>query len=312
LPLDEGLPNWYSYYWPEGAPADQQNAVMADHRSTLPGYFHSIGATLIAGREFADTDDAAHSHVAVVDDTLAEQTWPGQNPIGKRLSVEDSPAGVYQFIREPVIVIGVVRHIQSHSLTSKGRGQIYLPFALAPRPQVSFVVRTTAPFSTFSAYVRSEVQLLDKDLPVSNLRPQQQFVDTARAQTRFVAVLMAALAVVALALASIGIYGVTSYSVAQRNDEFAIRMAFGARSADIRRLVLRQSVGPVILGIAIGLPLAVALTPLLAGLLYGVRPGDPFTLALISVFLTAVGVAACYLPARRVTRCAPMVTLRHD
>jgi ABC-type antimicrobial peptide transport system permease subunit len=100
--------------------------------------------------------------------------------------------------------------------------------------------------------------------------------------------------------------------VAQRNDEFAIRMAFGARSADIRRLVLRQSVWPVILGIAIGLPLAVALTPLLAGLLYGVRPGDPFTLALISVFLTAVGVAACYLPARRVTRSTPMVTLRHD
>jgi predicted permease len=312
LPLDEGLPNWYSYYWPEGAPADQQNTVMADHRSTLPGYFRSIGATLIAGREFTDTDDAAHLHVAIVDDALAEQTWPQQNPIGKKLSVEDSPAGVYQFIREPVVVIGVVRHLQSHSLTSKGRGQIYLPFALAPRPQISLVVRTTAPVSTFAAYVRSEVQLLDKDLPVSNLRPQQEFLDTARAQIRFVTVLMAALAIVALLLAGIGIYGVTSYSVAQRSDEFAIRMAFGACSADIRRLVLRQSVWPVILGIVIGLPLAVALTPLLAGLLYGVRPGDPLTLILISAFLAAVGVVSCYLPARRVTRSAPMVTLRHD
>jgi predicted permease len=312
LPLDEGLPNWYSYYWPEGAPVEQQNTVMADHRSTLPGYFRSIGATLLAGREFVETDDAVHTHVAIVDDTLAEQTWPLQNPIGKKLSVEDSPAGVYQFIREQVVVIGVVRHIQSHSLTSKGRGQIYLPFALAPRPQVSFVVRTTAPISTFAAYVSNEVKLLDKDLPVSNLRPQQEFVDTARAQTRFVTVLMAALAIVALLLAGIGIYGVTSYSVAQRKDEFAIRLAFGARSADIRGLVLRQSVWPVILGIVIGLPLAVALTPMLAGLLYGVRPGDPLTLILISAFLATVGVVASYLPARRVTRTDPMVTLRYD
>jgi len=312
LPLDEGLPNWYSYYWPEGAPVDQQNTVMADHRSTLPGYFRSIGATMLAGREFLDTDDAAHTHVAIVDDTLAAHTWPGQNPIGKKLSVEDSPAGVYQFIREPVVVIGVVRHIQSHSLTSQGRGQIYLPFALAPRPQISLVVKTTAPLSTFAAYVRGEVKLLDKDLPVSNLRPQQQFVDTARAQVRFVTVLMAALAILALLLASIGIYGVTSYSVAQRNDEFAIRLAFGARSADIRRLVLRQSVWPVILGILTGLPLSVALTPMLAGLLYGVRPSDPLTFILISFFLAGVGVVACYLPARRVMRVDPMVALRYQ
>jgi putative ABC transport system permease protein len=312
LPLDESLPNWYSYYWPEGAPAQQQNTVMADHRSTLPGYFRSIGATLLAGREFTETDDAAHTHVAIVDDTLAEQTWPQQNPIGKKLSVEDSPAGVYQFIREPVVVVGVVRHLQSHSLTTPGRAQIYLPFALAPRPQISFVVRTTAPLSTFAAYVRKEVKLLDKNLPVSNLRPQMEFVETARAQIRFVTLLAAALAVIALLLASIGIYGVTSCSVAQRTSEIAIRLALGARAPDIRLLVLRQSVSPVILGIAIGIPLAVALTPMLAGLLYGVRSGDPLTFLLISLFLAAVGVVACYLPARRAMRVDPMVVLRYE
>jgi predicted permease len=310
LPLDEGLPNWYSYYWTEGAPAQQQNTVMADHRSTLPGYFRSVGATMLAGREFEETDDAAHTHVAIVDDMLAEQTWPGQNAIGKKLSVEDSPAGVYQFVREPVVVIGVVKHIQSHSLTSKGRGQVYLPFSLAPRPQISLVVRTTAPIETFAAYVQQEVKKLDKELPVSNLRPEEEYVEKARAQTRFVTVLAGALAAIALVLACIGIYGVTSYSVAQRTSEIAIRLALGAHSADIRRLVLRQSVLPVVLGVVAGLLLAAVLTPLLSGLLYGVRPGDPLTFASISAFLGAVGVVACYIPARRATRVDPMVALR--
>jgi predicted permease len=310
LPLDDGLPNWYSYYWAEGTPAEQQNTVMADHRSTLPGYFRSIGATLLAGREFVDTDDAAHTHVAIVDDTVVEQLWPGQNAIGKKLSVEDSPAGVYQFVREPVVVVGVVKHIQSQSLTSKGRGQIYLPFALAPRPQISLVVRTTAPMQTFAAYVQQEVKKLDKDMPISSLRAEQEYVDKARAQTRFVTSLAGALAAIALLLASVGIYGVTSYSVVQRSSEIAIRLALGADAADIRRLVLRESMLPVLVGVVTGLVLATALTPLLSGLLYGVRPSDPATFASISVFVCVVGAWACYVPARRATRVDPMAALR--
>jgi len=312
LPLDESLPNWYSYYWPEGAPVREQNTVMADHRSTLPGYFRSAGATLLAGREFEETDDAAHTHVAIVDDTLAEQTWPGQSAIGKKLSVEDSPTGVYRFVREPVVVIGVVRHIQSHSLTSKGRAQIYLPWPLAPRPQLSLVVRTTAPMETFGAYVQQLVKKLDKELPVSDLRPQADYIEKAQAQTRFVTVLAGGLATIALLLACVGVYGVTSYSVAQRTSEIAIRRALGARPADIRSLVLRQSVLPVVLGWVAGLLLAAALTPLLSELLYGVRPSDPAVFASISAFLGIVGLAACYVPARRATRLDPMTALRSE
>ena len=310
LPLDEGLGNWYSYYWPEGAPVGQQNTVMADHRATLPGYFRTIDATLLAGREFEDTDDALHTHVAIVDDTVAEQVWPGQNAIGKKLSVEDSPAGAFQFIREPVVVIGVVKHIQAHSLTSKGRGQIYLPVPLAPRPAFSLVVRTTAPIETFAAYVQQAVKKLDKEMPVSNLRPQMEYVEKARAQTRFVTVLAGALAALALFLASIGIYGVTSYSVAQRKREIAIRMAVGANSADVGRMVLRQSGLPVVVGVLAGLAMAAALTPLLSGLLYGVRPSDPLTYGAISLVLAAVGILACYIPARRATKVDPMIALR--
>ena len=312
LPLDEGLGNWYSYYWAEGAPIQQQNTVMADHRSTLPGYFRTIGATLLTGREFEDADDAVHTHVAIVDDTVAEQIWPGQDAIGKKLSVEDSPAGAFQFIREPVVVVGVVKHIQAHSLTSKGRGQIYLPVSLAPRPAYSLVVRTTAPMQTFAAYVQQAVKKLDKEMPVSNLRPQMDYIEKARAQTRFVTVLAGALAALALFLACIGIYGVTSYSVAQRKREIAIRIAVGANLRDVGRMILRQSGLPVIVGVVTGLATALALTPLLSGLLYGVRPSDPLTYAAISLVLGAVGVLACYIPARSATKVDPMIVLRSE
>ena len=310
LPLDEGKGNWYSYYWADGAPVQQQNTVMADHRSTLTGYFRALGATMLAGREFEDTDDAAHTHVAIVDDIVAEQLWPSQSAIGKKLSVEDSPKGPFQFERESVLVIGVVKHIQSHSLTSYERGQIYLPVPLAPRPVYSLVVRTTAPVQTFSAYVQQEVKKLDKEMPISNLCPQMDYVAKARAQTRFVTVLAGALGGLALLLACIGIYGVTSNSVAQRRREIAIRIAVGANSADVGGMVLRQGGLPVIVGVLIGLAIAAILTPLLSGLLFGVRPTDPATYAAISIVLAVVGLLACYVPARRATKVDPMVALR--
>lgn len=310
LPLEEGLGNWYSYYWADGAPVQQQNTVMADHRSTLPGYFKSLGATLLAGREFENTDDANHLHVAIVDDQVAEELWPGQNAIEKKISVEDSPSGPFQFVRESVVVIGVVKHIQAHSLTAKGRGQIYLPVPLAPRPVYTLVVRTSAPMQTFAAYVQQEVKRLDKEMPISNLHSMEDYVDKARAQTRFVTVLAGGLGALALILACIGIYGVTSYSVAQRNREIAIRLAVGANSADVRGLVLRQSGLPVLIGVVAGLVLAAAFTPLLRGLLFGVRPSDPLTFAAISLVLGAVGIAACYLPARHASKVDPIIALR--
>jgi putative ABC transport system permease protein len=310
LPLDEGKGNWYSYYWADGAPIEQQNTVMADHRSTLPGYFRSIGATLLSGREFEDTDDAAHTHVAIVDDVVAEQLCPGQDAIGKKLSVEDSPKGPFQFERESVIVVGVVKHLQAHSLTTKGRGQIYLPVALAPRPVYSIIVRTSEPVQTSAAYVQQAVKKLDKEMPVSNLQPQMDYVDKARAQTRFVTVLAGALAGLSLFLACIGIYGVTSYSVAERKREIAIRIAVGADSADVGKMVLRQSGTPVIVGVIAGMALSAALTPLLSGMLFGVRPIDPLTYASIAIVLGAVGVAACYIPTLRATKVDPMMALR--
>jgi ABC-type antimicrobial peptide transport system permease subunit len=209
-------------------------------------------------------------------------------------------------------VVGVVKHLQAHSLTTKGRGQIYLPVPLAPRPVYSILVRTTEPMQTFAAYVQQAVKKLDKEMPVSNLQPQMDYVEKARAQTRFVTVLAGALAALALFLACIGIYGVTSYSVAERKREIAIRIAVGANSSDVGKMVLRQSGMPVLVGVIAGLALAAALTPLLSGMLFGVRPSDPLTYLGISLVFSAVGIAACYLPARRATKVDPMMALRSE
>jgi predicted permease len=312
LPLDEGLPNWYSYYWPDGAPAQEQNTVMADQRSTSPGYLQSIGATLVAGRDFTDLDDADHAHVVVVDDLLADQTWRNQNPIGKKLNVEDSPAGPFAFTRELVEVVGVVRHVQYHSLTKSVRGQIYFPFPLAPRPQISFVVRAATPLTSLVNPIRQGVAKLNKQMPVSKMVPLADYVEAARSATRFVTMLSVGLAGIALLLACIGIYGVTSYSVAQRTPEIGVRMALGAQRRHVQRMVLRQGFVPIAFGLGAGLALSFALTPLLASLLFGVRPVDLWSIAGSLAVLCATGLAACYLPARRATRVDPMDALRYE
>jgi predicted permease len=312
LPLSEGQGNWYSYYWREGAPAEEQNTVMADHRSTSPGYFQSIGATLVAGRDFTDLDDVDHPRVAIVDDLLAEKTWPNQDPLGKKLNIEDSPAGPFAFTTDLVEVVGVVRHVQYHSLTNNVRGQVYLPFPLAPRPQVSFVVRTATPPASLIGSIRQVVSKLNKDMPVSRAMPLADYVEAARSATRFVTLLSVGLAGTALLLACIGIYGVTGYSVAQRTPEIGVRMALGAQRWDVLRMVLRQSSTPIALGLATGLVLSFAVTPLLASLLFGIRPIDVWSIAGSIVVLCATGLAACYLPARRAMRVDPIAALRYE
>jgi predicted permease len=311
LPLDDSYPNWYDAYYPEGAPPSQQSTLQADDRSILPGYFQTIGATLIAGRDFTDADDAAHQHVAIIDDALANRTWPGQDPLGRRLNISDSPKGPYQFERDWVVVVGVVKHVQYHSLTIMVRPQIYVPFPLAPRP-VSFVLRTAVPLADLAAPIREEVSRLDKGAPVARLIALNELVNQARAQNRFVASLAGALAGVALLLACVGIAGVTVFSIAQRTSEIGVRMALGATSKQIVRMILGQNLAPVMGGLLAGLVLSFALTPLLQSLLFGVKPGDPLTFGSISAFLLLVGTLACYLPALRATQIEPNTALRYE
>jgi predicted permease len=311
LPLDDTHGNWYDAYYPEGARPEQQSSNFADCRSILPGYFRTIGATLIEGRDFTDLDDAAHPHVAIIDDALAEQTWPGRDGLGKKLNVSDSPKGFYQFERDWVVVVGIVKHIQYHSLTNMVRTQIYVPFQLAPRP-VSYVVRAATPVPTLTSQIREQLRTIDTSAPVARVVLLSELVDNARAQSRFVALLTAALAALALVLACIGIAGVTSYSVVQRTTEIGIRMTLGATPQEVLRMIIDQNIRPVIAGIAIGLCGSLVLTPVLQSLLFGVKPADPLTFAGVATLLTAAAVSACYVCALRAVSVDPMVALRYE
>jgi predicted permease len=310
LPLNSTA-NWYDYYWKEGAPPEQQDTVMADHRSILSGYFAAIGATLEEGRDFTDLDDAAHEHVAIIDDVLAKNLWPNGGAIGKKLNISDSPKGPYQFQRDWAVIVGVVRHIQGHSLTVIVRPQVYVPFQLAPRP-MSIVIHTAGVVPNLAALARAQVAVLDKTMPVSSVAPLSDYVARALSQSRFASLLAVSLSAIALLLACIGIYGVLSYAVAQRTGEIGIRMAIGARRADVMKMILGNSLKPVFFGLAGGFLLSRSIVPLLTELLYGITPGDLANYVEIVTVVLFVSLLASYLPARRATRIDPLIALRHE
>ncbi len=309
LPLDD-TGNWYDYYWKEGAPAEQQNTVMADHRSILPGYFKTIRATLLEGRDFTESDDARHQHVVVVDDVLAKELWPDGSAIGSKLNISDSPAGPYQFQRDWAVVIGVVRHVQAHSLTAIVRPQIYVPYQIAPRPSMSIVIRTAGGVPELAATAKKQVALVNKDIAVTHMEPLSAVVVRAQAESRFASLLATLLSAIALLLACVGIYGVLAYSVAQRTSEIGVRMAIGAGRLEVMKMVLADGFIPVLAGLAAGFSLSLIVTHLLTRLLFGVQPGDPANYALILFILLVVSALAALLPARRAMKVDPLTALR--
>lgn len=309
LPFDD-YANWYSYYWLDGASPQDQNVLLADHRAITPGFFRSLGVPLVAGRDFEESDDATRRRVIIVDELLAKRTWPSESAVGKKLNVEVYTNG--DFPRATADVVGVVKHVKYLQLTDDGRPQVYEPYAQAPRELLAFTLRTTGEPEALVSAVRAEVETFDKDLPVSKVRPLDEYVLQARAATRFTMLLAGALAVLALVLASIGIYGVTASFVSQRRNEIGIRVALGAQPRDVIRLVLGQGMAPVIAGICLGFVIAWLLAPALSNLLFGVRPTDLLTFAAVATFLSSVGLLACYLPARRAIRVDPMVALRYE
>jgi putative ABC transport system permease protein len=209
-------------------------------------------------------------------------------------------------------VVGVVKHIQSHSLTDQVRGQIYVLYPRAVRAHMALTVKSNIDPQSLVGLIRGEVAKLDKDMPVYGILSLNDYVEIARRPTRFISTLAGIMAAIAVLLACSGIYGVASYSVLQRTTEIGIRMALGARPREVFAMILRQNVLPVLSGLVVGLGLCLALTPLLSRLLFGVRPGDPATVAAAGVLLFSVGALACCLPARRATRLDPIDALRHE
>ncbi|MGH7528089.1 MAG: ABC transporter permease [Gemmatimonadales bacterium] len=287
--------------------ASKWESVTADERSISPGYFEAVNTRLLAGRAFTDRDVAGTPPLAIVDESLARLAWPGEEAVGKRLQVQ--PTGTPDAYVE---VVGVVEHMRINSLSRATLPQIYWPMAQSPAVSISFVVETSVDPAGLAPSVRRVVSELDKDLPVTRLLPMSGYVSEGLAQARFNLILMAALGGIALALAAVGIFGVISYAVSQRTREFGIRMALGESPRHTRLSVVLRGMRLVALSLGLGLLASYGLSRLLGGLLYGVSPGDPLTLAAISVVLGVVALLACYLPARRATRVDPAIALRSE
>jgi putative ABC transport system permease protein len=262
-----------------------------------------MGISLTGGRDFNDRDDADAPPVAIINETLARRHWPNEDPLGRRISFDDE---------EWVEIIGVVRDVRHTGLDSEPRAEVYLPFQQASMRFMTLVVKTQAEPLEMVGAVRSQVMAVDGDLPVYRVMSLEQIVSESVAQPRFNMVLLASFSFLALVLAAIGIYGVMSYAVSQRTHEIGIRMAMGARTGDVMKMVVRQGVGLTLAGLGVGLAAAWALTRVLSGFLFGVTPTDPLTFIGVSLVLAVVAFLATYLPARRATRVDPLNALRYE
>jgi putative ABC transport system permease protein len=278
-----------------------------DWRPASPGYLEVMGIPLLQGRGFSDLDHAEAQQVAIVDDSLVRRFWPGQNPIGKRLQLTTGRGDGSTVWRT---VVGVVGHVRALSLEGESREQVYTPLAQSPFPYISVALRTASDSLQIGDAVRQAIWAVDPDQPVDKVQPMTQIVQGAAAGRRSYAVLLGAFAVVALVLATVGVYGVMAYSVAQRHHEIGIRMALGARPADVLKLVVAQGLALAGIGLVLGAALSLWSSRWVESLLFGVSATDLATLLGVAVLLGGVTLLASYLPARRAARVDPMVTFR--
>jgi predicted permease len=289
-------------------PAEGQPGPWGDFRVATPGYFETLRIPLRRGRVFTAQDAPGGRRVAVIDDELAARYWPGQDPIGKRVSF-GAPEG-----QEPqwIEVVGVVGHAKQDGLDTEARVQLYLPYAQLPSGQLALAVRTAGDPERLLPAVRAAVREIDRDLPLADVRPLTARVDASVGPRRLAMLLLAGFAGLALVMACLGLYGVMAYAVAQRTREMGVRMALGAPRRKVLGLVLRQGLTLVVAGGGVGLVGALALSRVLQSQLFGVSAADPVTLACVAALLGAVAFVATLVPARRATRVAPAVALRGD
>ena len=303
-PLPLGGTNWSGTFHVEGqvVPPGGQ-APHGEYAVALPGFVKSLGMRLVSGREFAATDGPAAPLVVMVDDRLVAKHFAGQDPIGKRIS-QQSAEGPF------ATIVGVVRHVYRSGPAKEGEPQIYFPFAQHVQTPMSYVVRTSVDPMSVLRPVRAEVTALDPDLPIARVASMATLESASLARERFNALMLVVFAVTALLLAAIGLYGVMAYLVSQRQAEIGIRMALGGGPRDVARMVIGDGMRMALAGIAIGTLASLALARALDGLLYGTKPTDPLTYAVIAATLAIVALLASALPARRATKADPASALR--
>jgi putative ABC transport system permease protein len=289
---------------PPLAPSARPNATLF---AVSPKYFDAMGIPLLKGRGFTEQDAKGAARVVIIDESIARRFFPEDDAIGKHLTI-DLPPGSGE--PTPGEIIGIVGNVKHFGLERDSGPQIYEPYLQHSYPGMTLVVRTSPDPLSIAPAIRSELRSLDRNLLIGSITTMEEMVARRTASRRFNTLLMAIFAAVALTLAAVGLYGVLSHSVSQRQQEIGIRMAMGAQVGDVLKLVVGQGMRLSLIGVAVGLAGAFGLTRLMARLLFGVKPTDPLTFALVTAMLIAVALVACYIPARRAAKVDPIAVLR--
>jgi putative ABC transport system permease protein len=294
--------------WPQRSTAVSES-ILGDIRPVNPDYFRAMGIPWRQGRFFTEAD--RDKHFAVVSTVAAERLWPGDDPVGKQFHIG-------ALARPPVQVVGVVGDVRGVSLDQSPSPTVYLPYWQSVIPpgvnsmDLVLVARTTADPLIVSSSLRGLIHDMDRELALPAFRTMDDVVTDSFGQRRFQMALVLLFAAAGTLLASLGIYGVVSYSVAQRTNEMGIRLALGALPSDIRRLVITQGFTPVLIGLGAGVLGSAGIGRLLGTLLFGITPTDPLTLSVVVAVFVTVALAAMYVPAQRAIRVDPLQTLRQD
>jgi putative ABC transport system permease protein len=287
-------------------PFEPSKEPIADIRSVDPGYFRVMGIPLRAGREFTDRDAAGAPQVMIINEFMVRQHWPDEDPVGKRVTMLDwGPPLTGE-------IVGVVGDVKANALDVEARSMIYWPYPQFPQVFNNFVIRTGGDPSNIVGAVKSQIWSVDPELPIARIATMEQLIADSIAPRRFNMLLLGIFAAVALCLAAVGIYGVISYAVSTRTQEIGIRMALGAGRGSVLGLVVRQGMTPALVGLALGLVAAFALTRVMTSLLFEVSATNPLVFGLTSAVLGGVALAACWIPAWRAARVDPMVALRYE
>src|SRR5215475_4947546 len=282
-----------------------QSLIQSDMRAASVGYFETMKIPLIRGRFFAEQDSKESARVVIVDENMARTYWPNADPIGKRLKFGSAGNN-----NPWMTVVGVVTNVKHYALDADSRVALYVPHLQSGAGSLSIAARTTADPANIAGAVTREVRAMDPNLPIYDVKTMEQWLLESLARRRFAMLMLGLFAVIAMLLAAVGIYGVMSYTVAQRTREIGVRVALGAQTRDVLRLVVRQGMSLAGIGVGIGLAAAIGVSRLMTGLLFDVRATDPITFTAIAVLLTIVALLACLLPARRAAQVDPLVALR--
>jgi predicted permease len=275
--------------------------------SISPGYFHVMSIPLLSGRLFDQRDIVSSPSVTIISKAMAQRYFPNQDPLGKQITFGFPPGP--GAMRE---IVGIVGDVRDDSLGQDPRPMVYVPYAQAPFWGANVVVKSTLSPSSVAATIRQEVQKIDKDLPVTDVAMMPDIIEASVAQPRFRTFLLGLFGAMALVLAATGIFGVISYSVSRRTNEIGIRVALGASRGTILRMVLGETLGLTLVGMAFGVPGALAASRLVGHMLFNVSANDPATFVAVAFGLAAVAIVAGYIPARRAMLVDPMVALRHE